>query len=149
MTGRVETTSGDLFACHADALVNPINIAGAMGAGLALAFRRRYPAMFADYLRRARAGDLAMGEPYLWRGPDGPAVVGFPTKRHWRDSSRWKDIDAGISRLAELVPEWGLASLAVPALGCGLGGLDWGSTRGDLELALARVPARVLLFSPR
>lgn len=143
----VRVVRGDLFASGADALVNPINIAGAMGAGLALAFRRRHPGLYADYRARVAGGTLAMGEPYLWQG-DGAAVINFPTKRHWRDDSSWPDISAGIGRLADLVPQWGLASLAVPALGCGLGGLDWKRTRPALEQALRAVPARVLLFVP-
>lgn len=142
---------GDLFASGAEALVNPINISGAMGAGLALAFRRRVPDMYADYRERVAAGSLQMGEPYLWRPQDAPRAAGvvcFPTKRHWRDRSRWSDIEQGLDRLASLVPEWGVASLAVPALGCGLGGLDWEETRPLLMAGLAAVPARVLLYAP-
>lgn len=137
-----------MFAAEVAAITNPINIAGAMGAGLALAFRRRYPAMFADYRSRVAAGTLEMGEPYLWRAPAGPAVINFPTKRHWRDRSHFTDITAGITRLEDLAPEWGLESLAVPALGCGLGGIDWHIAEPLLVAALSRVPARVLLFAP-
>ena len=41
----------DLFATGCEALVNPVNCVGVMGRGLALAFKRRYPAHFASYRR--------------------------------------------------------------------------------------------------
>ena len=45
----------DLFASGCEALVNPVNCAGAMGRGLALAFKRRDPARLDDVARSVRA----------------------------------------------------------------------------------------------
>jgi O-acetyl-ADP-ribose deacetylase (regulator of RNase III) len=53
-------------------------------------------------------------------------VINFPTKRHWRDRSRMEDVDAGLRALVAVVRERGIRSIAMPALGCGLGGLRWG-----------------------
>ena len=50
-------------------------------------------------------------------------MICFPTKDHWRGASRLEWIDAGLADLARRAPEWGLASLALPKLVCGLGGL--------------------------
>ena len=50
----LEFTSGDLFALDADILVNTVNCKGAMGAGIALAFKTRYPEMFKDYQRKCK-----------------------------------------------------------------------------------------------
>src|SRR3954468_132740 len=54
-----------------------------------------------------------------------PLVINFPTKRHWRGNNRIEDIDAGLVALIADVRRLGIASIAVPPLGCGLGGLDW------------------------
>ena len=45
----IHFVQGDLFASGCEALVNPVNCVGVMGKGLALQFRRRFPANFAAY----------------------------------------------------------------------------------------------------
>jgi O-acetyl-ADP-ribose deacetylase (regulator of RNase III) len=76
-------------------------------------------------------------------------VINFPTKRHWRGNSRIEDIDAGLAALVADVRRLGIKSIAVPPLGCGLGGLDWSQVRPRIERAFAALPdVRVLLFAP-
>ena len=50
----LELTQGDMFEVPVDIRVNTVNCVGAMGAGVALAFKRRYPDMFKDYQRDCR-----------------------------------------------------------------------------------------------
>ena len=119
----------DLFQSGAEMLVNPTNTVGVMGRGLAAAFKRRWPEMFAEYTRRCAQGlvtteavDLHVvvdpaGRPLL--------VANLSTKRHWREESRIEWVDAGLRSLARVVRKRGVRSVAVPAVGCGLGGLDW------------------------
>ena len=40
---------GDLVADEVEALVNPVNTVGVIGKGMALAFKRAYPANYAAY----------------------------------------------------------------------------------------------------
>ena len=84
----VNLVTGNLFDSEAQTLVNAVNCAGVMGKGIALAFKRRYPAMFADYAARCKEGRVRLGEPYLYRGESLPWMLNFPTKGHWR-SRRW------------------------------------------------------------
>ncbi len=77
-------------------------------------------------------------------------VVNFPTKRHWRDKSRMGDIVSGLRTLVEEIQARGIRSIAVPALGSGLGGLDWDEVRPRIEEAFEALrEVRVLLFGPR
>ncbi len=114
LEGRVQT------------LVNPVNCRGVMGRGLALQFKERYPAMFAEYRRRCLAGALTVGRLYVWRpAKDATWVLNFPTKNHWREPSSLEIIEAGLKRLLEVYQPTGITSLAFPLLGCGEGGLAW------------------------
>ena len=76
-------------------------------------------------------------------------IINFPTKRHWRGKSRLADIDAGLVALVREVKVRGIASIAVPPLGCGLGGLDWGEVQPRIVRAFSALPdVRVMIFSP-
>ena len=98
----IEYTTGNILAADVDALVNPVNCIGAMGKGLALQFRRAYPGNYDAYVAACRAGDVRPGWMFTYETgkAEGPRlIVNFPTKRHWRDSSRIEDIEAGLRGL--------------------------------------------------
>jgi O-acetyl-ADP-ribose deacetylase (regulator of RNase III) len=76
-------------------------------------------------------------------------IVNFPTKRHWRDRSRIEDIEAGLHALAAEIRQRGIRSIAIPPLGCGLGGLAWSEVRPRIERALGGLAnVRILVFEP-
>jgi O-acetyl-ADP-ribose deacetylase (regulator of RNase III) len=76
-------------------------------------------------------------------------IVNFPTKRHWKENSRIEDIELGLSALAETVEQFQLKSIAIPPLGCGLGGLNWHDVRPLILKFSERVNAtHVIVFEP-
>ena len=89
-----------------------------------------------------------MGEPYLFRRPDLPHILNIPTKQHWRSSSRLEGIVAGVRFLQARYGEWGVTSFAVPALGCGLGQLDWATIGPTLTRLIQEFSIPVTLFAP-
>jgi len=148
----ITNTSGNLLTADVDALVNTVNTVGVMGKGIALQFRRAYPEMFADYTRAAKAGEVTLGRMHVWptQALDGPRfVINFPTKRHWRSPSRMPDIEEGLDDLVRVVAELKIRSVAVPPLGCGNGGLDWGEVEPRIRAAFDALPdVDVRLFAP-
>lgn len=137
---------GDLFASPAQTLVNAVNTAGVMGKGIAAEFRRRYPAMFAEYRRACEDGTLAIGTLHLWRGSE-RWILNFPTKQHWRSASRIEWIAAGLREFADTYESLGITSIAFPRLGCGLGGLDWAIVEPLMVRALEPLPIEVAIHS--
>jgi O-acetyl-ADP-ribose deacetylase (regulator of RNase III) len=120
----VTFVKGDIFKSPAQVLTNTVNCVGVMGKGVALEFKNRYPQMFGDYKSKCDQGKVKPGQPYLWED-DSAQVLNFPTKRHWRDSSLLQDVEDGLKYLAASYEQMGIQSIAMPALGCGLGGLEW------------------------
>jgi len=139
---------GDMFQSKAQTWVNPVNCVGVMGKGVALEFKRRFPDMYEDYVRRCRAGEVKLGRPYLYKRVDTPWILNFPTKDDWRSVSRLDMIEEGLRSLEEQYREWGIASLAVPALGCGHGQLEWRVVGLTIYRYLQRLNIPVEIYAP-
>jgi O-acetyl-ADP-ribose deacetylase (regulator of RNase III) len=142
----IERRNGDLLAAQVDALVNAVNTVGVMGKGLAL--KKTFPDVFVEYERACKAGEVAIGRMHVVRH-ENRFIINFPTKQHWRNPSKLEYIDAGLVALVATVRELAIASIAIPALGCGNGGLDWSAVEPRIVDAFASLPdVRVVLFEP-
>ena len=148
----IELTQGDILRAEAEALVNTVNCVGVMGRGIALQFKRAFPANFATYAAGCKRDEVQPGRMLVvatGQLTNPRFIVNFPTKRHWKGKSRIEDIDAGLDALIADVKRLGIKSIAVPPLGCGLGGLDWAEIRPRVERAFAALPdVRVLVYEP-
>ena len=144
----LEFVKGDIFDAPADIRVNTVNCVGVMGTGVALAFKQRYPDMFKDYQRDCKDGRVMPGTMHIWKSLTGDWIINFPTKRDWRESSRYEDIDAGLDDLRGYLNGVGRVTIALPALGCGHGGLDWDRVSRMISEKLDGVDAHVLVFEP-
>ena len=143
---------GNLLDADAEAIVNTVNCVGVMGKGVALLVKQAYPETYRQYRRACASGEVQPGRMLVvptGRLGNPQYIINFPTKRYWKGKSRLEDIQAGLPALVEEVKRFGLQSIAVPALGCGNGGLDWAVVRPLIESAFAELPhVRVLLFEP-
>lgn len=148
----VELTRGNLLEAPVEALVNTVNCVGYMGKGIALQFKQAFPANFKHYEAACHSGDMVPGKMLIHDngGLVNPRyIINFPTKRHWKGRSRIEDIESGLKALVADVQRLGIRSIAVPPLGCGLGGLEWRVVRPMIEQAFAALPdVQVLLFEP-
>lgn len=145
-----------VWAVGAQCVVIPVNCVGVMGAGLAADARQRYPGLWHAYRRECDAGHLAPGRVLMFLNRDRPRgssepfyIAAFPTKRHWREQSHIEDIAAGLPALVTALTARSLFSVAVPALGCGLGGLSWENVKPIITDAFSKAPEIELkLFPP-
>lgn len=134
---------GNLLECQAEALVNTVNTEGIMGKGVALQFRRAFPEMYRAYKQACQAGNVKPGKMFIFcvSSTKNPKyIINFPTKRSWRSNSRMEDIETGLTALVDDVRKLGIRSVAIPPLGCGLGGLSWSEVRQRMQLAFQELP---------
>lgn len=115
--------TGSIFTSEADVLVNTVNCAGVMGAGIAREMRFRYPDMYERYRREAELGRIAIGNVYLDQECS-PWILNFPTKKHWRHPSRITYLRSGLEAFTKLVGTVDVSSVAFPLLGASHGGID-------------------------
>lgn len=146
--------NGDLFQSGTDALINPVNCKGVMGKGIALEFKKRLPECVQPYKEACATGKLIPGtllfvrlivQPDLF-GSKRPGVILFPTKNHWRDKSRIEWIEQGLDYLKNNYTRWEVKTIAMPQIGCGLGGLGWESVKPLIEHFLSEEPIEVEVY---
>ena len=142
---------GSLFSADVDAIVNPVNVEGVMGAGLAAEFKRRLDASyFESYVAACRDGSLRIGTVRAWPVRD-RYVIDLPTKRHWRERSSLAHVRSGLAAMFVEMERLSIASVGLPALGAGLGGLEWSDVRELFDETLPQAPngSEFVVFMPR
>jgi len=150
LTGNLSIVLGDMFFSRMHTLTVSVNCVGAMGKGLASRAKYQFPDVYVIYQDLCRNRILKMGEPYLYKREssfdyqlaDEPETLAnanlealevnmerwfllFPTKQRWRERADIHGIERGLQWLRDSYIEQGIKSLAIPALGCGLGWLRW------------------------
>lgn len=164
ISGNLSLVKGDMFFSRMQTLTISVNCVGVMGKGLASTAKYRFPDVYVRYEDRCKKKRLKMGRPYIHRREtsvfydlsENTSGVGndeqtwflvFPTKGHWREKSDFAGIEKGMQWLLAHYEEEGVESLALPALGCGLGGLSWGKIGPMMchYLAQMNIPTAVYL----
>jgi O-acetyl-ADP-ribose deacetylase (regulator of RNase III) len=144
----IKFIKGDLFTSEAEALVNAVNTVGIMGGGIALTFKNKFPENFTAYAEACKHGGVILGKMFVTRN-NSNYIINFPTKDHWRDPSKIEWIESGLEDLIKVITENRIKSIAIPALGCGLGGLGWGDVKPKITKALEGLPIEALLYEPQ
>ena len=149
----ITLVQGNILESKAEALVNPVNTVGVMGAGLALAFKRTFPDNFEAYDHACREGEVRVGKMFVFARYEllGPSwIINFPTKDHWRHSSKIEYIEDGLIDLAKVIENKSIKSVAIPPLGCGLGGLNWADVLPKIMYSLEWFPrVKIDIFEPK
>ena len=134
---------GDMFFSTAQTLAVSVNTVGIMGKGVASRAKYQFPDVYVYYQDACRRNTLKIGKPVLYkRAGDFEKTLSdeseslhstngerwfllFPTKNHWRNNSSLDEIEKGLKWLVKNCQKEEIKSIAMPALGCGLGGLNW------------------------
>lgn len=128
---------GDIFLSKTLALVNPVNCVGVCGAGLAKEFRTKFPTNYDAYKSFCDRKGLFPGRIFPVAIPfKRVTIINFATKDHWQNPSELQWVERGMEDLLKYMYESHLHSVAIPALGCGKGGLAWTSVRRIIVDAL-------------
>ena len=134
----------DIFNSGCEALVNPVNTVGVMGEGLALAFKKKYPNNFNAYKQKCMDGfDV---NTIFTTVEDGKFIANFPTKLHWKDPSQIGWIKTNLVNLREWCITNKIKSVAIPKLGCGLGGLSWSIVKPIILEIFENIDITIVLF---
>jgi O-acetyl-ADP-ribose deacetylase (regulator of RNase III) len=132
---------GNLFNSPCAHLVNTVNCVGVMGKGIALAFKQRYPAMYAKYQSDCGLGYYKPGYVYQ-HGP----VLNFAVKAEWRNPSKLTWVEACLLNFVAQYERWGITSVALPWLGAMNGQLPLFEVQALMRKHLSCLPITVEVY---
>lgn len=141
----IKYIKGDIFSSPAQVLVNTVNLDGVMGKGIAFQFKKLYPDMFKKYQMFCEKNMLDIGKLWLYKSEE-KWILNFPTKRHWRNSSKLEYIEEGLKKFVATYKEKNITSIAFPKLGCGNGGLEWKVVKPIMDEYLKNLPIDIYIY---
>lgn len=148
----IEEAHGNLLEAGVEALVNTVNTVGVMGKGIALQFKRAFPDNFKAYANACKRDEVQLGKMFIHETgaiTNPRYIVNFPTKKHWKSSSKIQDIEIGLQALRAAIEELGIKSIALPPLGCGNGGLDWSEVYPVIQKNLGDISnVKIMIYPP-
>ena len=167
VSSNLYLAEGDMFFSNMQTLTVSVNTVGIMGKGLASRTKYQFPDVYVIYQDACRSKKIKMGKPYLYKREssldeelmDEPNSIKtgnrnkwfllFPTKRHWREISDFAGIEEGLIWLSKNYKSNGIYSLALPALGCGLGKLNWKDVGPMMCRYLSNMDIQIIIYLPR
>lgn len=167
LSKKLFLAEGDMFFSNMQTLTVSVNVVGIMGKGLASRAKYQFPDVYVVYQDACRGKWLKMGKPYLYKreaslddelmdepkefeSPNGNKwFLLFPTKKHWREDSDFNGIEEGLIWLKSNYKAEKIKSIAMPALGCGLGKLDWKDVGPMMCKHLSELDINVAIYLPR
>ena len=158
---------GDMFFSNMKTLTISVNLQGIMGKGLASRAKYQFPDVYVTYQDACKKKQITATQPYLYKReasldeeladltsplatPNGIKwFLLFATKRKWRDNSQIEDIEGGLRWIKQNYKVLKMDSLAMPALGCGLGNLNWTDIGPLICQHLHNIDMPVGIYLPR
>lgn len=104
------------------------NCAGAMGKGIAVQFKEKFPEMYLQYKKLCRSGTFTLGEVFMYNYGDG-RVFNLGTQQSWTTKAEISAVNVAIGKMLQLAAENQVTQIALPKIGAGLGKLDWESVK--------------------
>ena len=164
---NISLIDGDMFFSNMQTLTISVNLKGVMGKGLASRAKYQFPDVYVEYQDACRARKITARRPYLYKReisldyelsdsslpPSNSNAMKwfllFATKRKWQDDSRLDDIESGLDWVKKNYKKERIESLAMPALGCGLGNLPWADVGPLMCKYLHGIEIQVVIYLPR
>lgn len=146
------TRNGNMFDTTLDAVGHGANTFGLMGAGVAAQVRSRFPGGYSRYRQACRDGDLTPGGAQVLPPEEtgGRWLVNIASQDRPGRHARMHWIETGLRVALTTLADSGVRGLAIPEIGCGIGGLALKDLLPVLQkVADAHPDVNLELWSPR
>lgn len=148
----IHEVSGDILLTKATAIAHGIAPHDHFDQGLAKALRERWPAMPKDFRHYCHERNPKTGEIWTWSGP-GVRIINLmtqepaPSETAHPGKASLSNVRHSLEALRKEIQKEKLASVAMPRLASGVGGLAWTDVRPLLQEYLGDLPAAVFVYA--
>lgn len=144
----VVKTVGDIFETEAEAICNAVNCLAKPGSGIAYAFAQRFPIVEEHWAEFAKTGITRPGQAYVFQMPKNSNwqyVLNATTMQLPGSFADPIIIMECVSQIIAECNKFGISSIAVPYLGCGVGRLAETDFERIIKCAKSSKPLTILL----
>lgn len=131
---------GDLFATHMPAIAHGCNTQGEMSTGVAKAMRNKYPEIFEPYVIACKQQAFTVGLAQPIKTRKGVTVFNLATQDQLGPNARLEWIDSSVRAALNIMGRRGIAGVAIPRIGSGIGGLEWEDVLATLKEVAGNYP---------
>jgi O-acetyl-ADP-ribose deacetylase (regulator of RNase III) len=145
--------TGDILLSRTQAIAHGIAPGDHFDHGLALALRKRWPALLRDFLTYSHAHHPSPGQAWYWGVGTGQRVItlitqdAVPGEKGKAGRASLENVNHALRELARLVREHKLTSVALPRLATGTGGLDWREVMSLIYAQLGMLDVPVIVYT--
>jgi O-acetyl-ADP-ribose deacetylase (regulator of RNase III) len=149
----IHEVEGDILLSSAAAIAHGFAANDPMNQGLAAALHQNYPAMHKDFHHWCHVQHPKSGSAWLWSGTDGARVINLITQEggYEHGSKPGKasiaSVNQALRSLKKLIADEELASVALPRLATGVGGLQWSDVQPLIHNQLADTDAVIYVYA--
>lgn len=124
---------GDVFAIEGVTnYAHGCNCSGAMGKGIAVQFREKFPEMYQEYKRLCKMDNFHLGDIFVYNYGNG-FVFNLGTQQSWKTKAELNAIENSLKKMFDYASENNVSKIAIPKIGAGLGGLKWEDVKEIIE----------------
>ena len=153
----ISLVTGNIFFSKMQTITVTVNCVGIMGKGIALQAKYLIPDAFKYYQKSCKNNECQIGTPLIYDEKTNflktsnnkfKKIILFPTKQHWKMNSEIIGIDQGLEWLVKNYKKNKIKSIALPALGCGNGGLKWTDVGPLMYKHLKKINIPIEIYLP-
>lgn len=120
------------------------NCAGAMGKGIALQFKEKFPKMYIEYKRLCKEGLFSLGDIYAYNYGNG-IIFNLGTQATWKTKADINAVENSLIKMFSYAHQNNISKIALPKIAAGLGGLDWNDVKSVINKVVKDYP-KINLF---
>lgn len=137
-------SEGDIFHIpDVNNYAHGCNCAGAMGKGIAVTFKEKFPRMYQEYKQLCRNKQFTPGDVFMYNYGGG-MVFNLGTQQSWTTKATIEAVATSLEKMLQLAKENQVDKIALPKIGAGLGKLDWDDVKQVIDRQAAAYPGITL-----
>jgi len=115
------------------------NCAGAMGKGIALQFKEKFPQMYIEYKNLCKKGLFPLGDIYVYNYGNG-TIFNLGTQTTWKTNANLNAVESSLIKMLSYAHQNNICKIALPKIGAGLGGLNWDDIKFIIDKVAENYP---------